>query len=194
MLQNNKATGFLYKVTVITFIFGVFPVILLVLIDNYTRYAKGEVAENIIQREIALKAVEDGRVMSQAEATTLRRINESIAGIWINERDEENLLEIGQNNTFAEYEDGEKKGFGTWRIYSAVLSPVGAASSTSANSSSANEPTYHMQRTRYETAGNEKKNYVIKKFDGTSLVLSEEGTRSEASYRKSISAGGGDIQ
>lgn len=171
-MHKHKGTlSWVFKWSVLVFIFGIFPIGILALIEAYGRYSRGEVAESIIQREIASRAIEDGRVMSQDEASTLQHINESIVGLWENKKDPKSLLQFRYNNTFNDFYDNRRRGFGTWRAYSAV--------SRTLEGERAGEPSFHIEKVHYESGDNNKKQYTVKRLDDSGLLLVDEKAQSE---------------
>ncbi len=68
------------------------------------------------------------RILSQQEASYLENINNNIANNWISDTDKKYELRIGSNNSFDEYYDDDKFGWGEWRVYSATSTATSSVS------------------------------------------------------------------
>jgi hypothetical protein len=104
-----------------------FPYFLVKVSLNYKNKAAGiiEQQNSIVQIQTGdIDASKSVKILSQEEADILRRINESISGIWISEFDGRYKIAVSQNNTFEEFYDNKKEGFGTWRAFSASKGSV----------------------------------------------------------------------
>ena len=67
-----------------------------------------------------VEEVSASRILSQQEASYLENINNNISNNWTSDTDEKYELRINPNNSFDEYYDGDKFGWGQWRVYSAT--------------------------------------------------------------------------
>lgn len=68
------------------------------------------------------------RILSQQEASYLENINNNIANNWISDTDRKYELRVGSNNSFDEYYDDDKFGWGEWRVYSATSTATSSVS------------------------------------------------------------------
>jgi hypothetical protein len=69
---------------------------------------------------VIVSEVNNSRILSQQEASFLENINNNLANNWTSDTDQKYELRIGSNNSFDEYYNDDKFGWGEWRVYSAT--------------------------------------------------------------------------
>ncbi len=99
-------------------VFILFPLF----IFSYGKVAVQQDAPNIVvnPNSAILSGVTNSRILSQQEATYLQNINNNIANNWTSDTDKKYELRVGSNNSFDEYYNDDKFGWGEWRVYSAT--------------------------------------------------------------------------
>lgn len=124
-MQVNTSGFFswLIKLFIIIFIFGVFPVMVVVIAKNYNTKAKSmsDVQKALIERQDKLNnkdntnnGDETFKILSSEEANDLQNINSYIVGTWNNHDDETEIFAVSANGNYDDIYLNKKTGYGLW--------------------------------------------------------------------------------
>ncbi len=148
---------FAIKFFVILLIFGGFPVFLTLIVKNYNRQAESIIQKRNAVESVQNQAVDEVRVLTQEDAKALQNINQYILGEWKNSTDPAYKLRFESDNTFTEYKDAVRVGYGLWRA-TVTHRPNFAATSTNSSttdqefvSSAGSSSIYRILRYQFES-------------------------------------------
>ncbi len=148
---------FAIKFFVILLIFGGFPVFLTLIVKNYNRQAESIIQKRNAVESVQNQAVDEVRVLTQEDAKALQNINQYILGEWKNSTDQVYKIRFESDNTFTEYRDDVRVGYGLWRA-TVTHRPNFAATSTNSSttnqefvSSTGNSSIYRILRYQFES-------------------------------------------
>ncbi len=99
-------------------VFILFPLF----VFSYSKVTVKQDISNVVTNPSSeiLSGFTKSRILSQQEATYLENINNDIANDWTGDVDRKYELRIDSNNSFSEYYNDDKFGWGDWRVYSAT--------------------------------------------------------------------------
>lgn len=117
MLQTSMYDAVVKVIFLILLIIGV-PYFVVTVSLNYKNKASGIVDMEHKVIEIQTETEKEIKILTQAEADTLNKINTMIEGVWVSEFDGRYKISIDANNKFDEFYDGVQEGFGVWRAFS----------------------------------------------------------------------------
>jgi hypothetical protein len=117
--STNSSSGistFIFKFAVLLFVFGVFPVTIAYVVRNYNQNLQGITNKQQAADELQNTIQDEVKVLTQEDAVSLQKINNYIAGEWVNIEVEDYKIRYEPDNSFVEYLHGKKTGYGLWRI------------------------------------------------------------------------------
>lgn len=113
--QSSGIFVFAVKFFVVLSIFGGFPVFLALIVMNYNRQAEGIILKGNTIERVQNDVIDEVRVLTQEDARALQNINQYILGEWKTISDPTYKIRFENDNTFTEYKNDTRIGYGLWR-------------------------------------------------------------------------------
>lgn len=117
--STNSSSGistFIFKFGVLLFVFGVFPVTIAYVVRNYNQNLQGITNKQQAADELQNTIQDEVKVLTQEDAVSLQKINNYIAGEWVNIEEKDYKIRYEPDNSFSEHLYSKKTGYGLWRI------------------------------------------------------------------------------